>query len=75
MSIFFYLKRDNHRQSLQRNRMKGCVGTGYPLWLVRDLNPRPLAPKARIIPLDQRAVLLSLNSYILNSVINLFNRN
>ena len=28
--------------------------------LVRDLNPGPLAPKARIIPLDQQAVLLSL---------------
>ncbi len=25
--------------------------------LVRDLNPGPLAPKARIIPLDQRATL------------------
>ena len=25
--------------------------------LVRDLNPGPLAPKARIIPLDQRAKL------------------
>lgn len=25
--------------------------------LVRDLNPGPLAPKARIIPLDQRAYL------------------
>ena len=25
--------------------------------LVRDLNPGPLAPKARIIPLDQRALL------------------
>ena len=24
---------------------------------VRDLNPGPLAPKARIIPLDQRALL------------------
>src|SRR4029434_3826293 len=24
--------------------------------LVRDLNPRPLAPKARIIPLDKRAM-------------------
>lgn len=24
--------------------------------LVRDLNPGPLAPKARIIPLDQRAI-------------------
>ena len=29
--------------------------------LVRDLNPGPLAPKARIIPLDQRATLLSQN--------------
>ena len=27
--------------------------------LVRDLNPGPLAPKARIIPLDQRAVVTS----------------
>lgn len=26
--------------------------------LVRDLNPGPLAPKARIIPLDQRATVL-----------------
>ena len=26
--------------------------------LVRDLNPGPLAPKARIIPLDQRAVVI-----------------
>ena len=26
--------------------------------LVRDLNPGPLAPKARIIPLDQRAVMI-----------------
>ena len=26
--------------------------------LVRDLNPGPLAPKARIIPLDQRANLI-----------------
>lgn len=26
------------------------------LGLVRDLNPGPLAPKARIIPLDQRAI-------------------
>ena len=24
--------------------------------LVRDLNPGPLAPKARIMPLDQRAI-------------------
>ena len=28
------------------------------LGLVRDLNPGPLAPKARIIPLDQRAVMI-----------------
>ena len=26
--------------------------------LVRDLNPGPLAPKARIIPLDQRATYI-----------------
>ena len=29
------------------------------LGLVRDLNPGPLAPKARIIPLDQRATYAS----------------
>ena len=33
------------------NSQKNKVG------LVRDLNPGPLAPKARIIPLDQRAVV------------------
>ena len=31
---------------------------GRKAGLVRDLNPGPLAPKARIIPLDQRAVHL-----------------
>ena len=30
------------------------------LGLVRDLNPGPLAPKARIIPLDQRATEISI---------------
>ena len=30
-----------------------------PYGLVRDLNPGPLAPKARIIPLDQRASYVS----------------
>ena len=35
--------------------------------LVRDLNPGPLAPKARIIPLDQRAdrLLCASITYIL----------
>ena len=32
--------------------MYNCKTTGP----VRDSNPRPLAPKARIIPLDQQAV-------------------
>ena len=35
--------------------------------LVRDLNPGPLAPKARIIPLDQRAAdnnVMDTNVYI-----------
>ena len=30
---------------------------------VRDLNPGPLAPKARIIPLDQLANLISIGIY------------
>ena len=30
-----------------------------------ELNPRPLAPKARIIPLDQTAFLLSHSHYLL----------
>ena len=33
------------------NPKKLCIKLG----LVRDLNPGPLAPEARIIPLDQRA--------------------
>ena len=32
--------------------------------LVRDLNPGPLAPKARIIPLDQRAMLFPDDCYL-----------
>ena len=27
--------------------------------LVRDLNPGPLAPEAKIIPLDQRAAMIN----------------
>ena len=38
-------------ESLQMEVSKTKIG------LVRDLNPGPLAPKARIIPLDQRAVV------------------
>ena len=34
------------------------------LGLVRDLNPGPLAPKARIIPLDQRAKLSGVSSFL-----------
>ena len=34
--------------------------------LVRDLNPGPLAPKARIIPLDQRADIFLL--FIINKI-------
>ena len=33
----------------------GCARQN-PIGLVRDLNPGPLAPEARIIPLDQRAI-------------------
>ena len=29
--------------------------------LVRELNPGPLAPEARIIPLDQRALLFKMS--------------
>ena len=32
---------------------------------VRDLNPGPLAPKARIIPLDQRAVVVLRQEFLL----------
>ncbi len=46
--------------------------------LVRDLNPGPLAPKARIIPLDQRAtldhvhydeIMVYFASFIINNII------
>ena len=32
------------------------IKNNYNVGLVRDLNPGPLAPKARIIPLEQRAL-------------------
>ena len=35
---------------------------------VRDLNPGPLAPKARIIPLDQQALHITRASQILTDV-------
>ena len=55
--------------SLPCRHVLSGLGTGTDVWsvvlcnhikgtgLVRDSNPGPLAPKARIIPLDQRAVL------------------
>ena len=46
--IFF---QDSLGEKKQKQKpQKRCFG------LVRDLNPGPLAPKARIIPLDQRAM-------------------
>ncbi len=36
----------------EMSQMAACSETAG---LVRDLNPGPLAPEARIIPLDQRA--------------------
>ena len=45
--------------------------------LVRDLNPGPLAPKARIIPLDQRATIhtgASSVKIVLAAVIKKINR-
>ena len=40
-----------------------CNSLGKPSFgLVRDLNPGPLAPEARIIPLDQRAGKLTMGS-------------
>ena len=44
--------------------MKGSGKTDGP---VRDLNPGPLAPKARIIPLDQQATLFQ--TFLRNKVI------
>ena len=44
--------------------------------LVRDLNPGPLAPKARIIPLDQRADVEAekFNHYITNKYFSIIGR-
>ena len=36
--------------------------TTLKVGLLRELNPRPLAPKARIIPLDQEAFTLFIKS-------------
>ena len=42
---------------LGRPRRENFFNKGQKIFgLVRDLNPGPLAPEARIIPLDQRAV-------------------
>jgi hypothetical protein len=49
-----------------RLKIYGCECTVYDIkivGLVRDLNPGPRAPEARIIPLDQRAELLMIVSY------------
>ena len=43
--------RSMNKQGEKQNKTKKKRKIG----LVRDLNPGPLAPKARIIPLDQRA--------------------
>ena len=32
-----------------------CVGQNIGMGLLRELNPGPLAPEARIMPLDQAA--------------------
>ena len=39
----------------------GMTENMYKKGAVRELNPRPLAPKARIIPLDQRPTALLQN--------------
>ena len=39
----------------------GMAGNVRKKGAVRELNPRPLAPKARIIPLDQRPTALLQN--------------
>ena len=39
----------------------GITENMYKKGAVRELNPRPLAPKARIIPLDQRPTALLQN--------------
>ena len=46
--------------------LKNTVG------LVRDSNPGPLAPKARIIPLDQRADILHPYQVYKNKKIKMF---
>ncbi len=48
-NILFVLKYD--QDLAKSNILKSLKVSG----LVRDLNPGPLAPKARIMPLDQRA--------------------
>ena len=40
--------------------------------LVRDLNPGPLAPKARIIPLDQRADIHSMGKKSISTIAKLY---
>ena len=50
-SLCTYVREDDYLERQLPGRSKRLENSG----LVRDLNPGPLAPKARIIPLDQRA--------------------
>ena len=47
-----------------------CICNKIIIGLVRDLNPGPLAPKARIIPLDQRACILTHRGKINQKTLN-----
>ena len=40
--------------------------------LVRELNPGPLAPEARIIPLDQRAIVAAKIQYYISTSVAFF---
>ena len=56
---FFFLETDIGQNATNHGKMCHMLPIFFlsqKTGLVRDLNPGPLAPKARIIPLDQRAM-------------------
>ena len=53
--ICFYRKLDNIKNCLSYLTYSSYLVCRKNMGLVRDLNPGPRAPEARIIPLDQRA--------------------
>ena len=56
--------RSRPKEISMQHHMKYIESHSKHIGLVRELNPGPLAPEARIIPLDQRATSIGRISFI-----------